>query len=740
MPLSSSRSSPVSEFSVGPVPLLSSPAWLRWLGLGLLAVLGFTLTLELTQWFQTGETLLLGPWATALFTVPRNPSPVLVLWPTVVFLLLTQGIIYLSPRPKRWSRALIIAIVSAFLLRYLVWRLGFSLNLDNPLNAGFSLLLLVAESVGLASTLIQFILLPHSRDRQREADTYSQAVLTGQYQPTVDVLIPTHNEPVFILKRTIIGCQALDYAHKTIYVLDDGGRPQIEQLCQQLGCHYRAYPENRQAKGGNLNFGLRHTQGELIAVFDADFVPTRNFLTRTVGFFQQDNLALVQTPQSFYNADPIATNLGLAQQLTSEEESFYRQIQPMKDGARSVLCAGTSFVIRRQALETIGGFDTDSLSEDYFTGIRLSAQGYDLVYLDEKLSAGLAAESISTHLMQRLRWGQGTLQAFFIPANPLTIPGLNWRQRLAHLEGLLNWFGVLPRICFLLIPFLYAVLGIVPLRVTAAEAFSFFVPYYCLQLSTFHWLNYRSRSIFLSELYALVSCFPVSITVVQTLLNPFGKKFNVTPKGLLRKRYRYDYQLAIPVIVFLLITLLSLYWIATDAYRKGHFNLSMVWGCFNLLFLTAALSAFLDVPKVDFHTWLTVETPVTLLFPQGLVSGEVVKISEKGAELRLKTATLPQHTFELVFVGTTLQLPAKALGQYPEQQGSRLSLEFTPLSLGQERQLIEFLFCQPGTWPYRQSPGELGSLGLILKSLLRPLQLLRRNPWLSRDRLPQLGQ
>jgi cellulose synthase (UDP-forming) len=709
-----------------------------------LAVLGLTLTLELSPLLQTGQTLILGPallpLAVSLFTLPPNPSPFLLFWPTVVFVLLTQVIIYLSPRPNRWSRAIIIALVSAFLLRYLVWRLGFSLNFDNFLNAGFSLVLLGAEGVGLASTIIQFILLPHSHDRQREADVYSQAVISGQYQPTVDVLIPTHNEPVFILKRTIIACQALDYAPKTIHVLDDGGRPEIEHLCQELGCHYLGYPENRQAKGGNLNFGLCHSQGELIAVFDADFVPTRNFLTRTVGFFQQDNLALVQTPQSFYNADPIATNLGLAQQLTSEEESFYRQIQPMKDGARSVLCAGTSFVMRRQALERIGGFDTDSLSEDYFTGIRLSAQGYDLAYLDEKLSAGLAAESISTHLMQRLRWGQGTLQAFFIKANPLTIPGLTWRQRLAHLEGLLNWFGVLPRLCFLLIPCLYAFVGILPLRVTTTEVLYFFLPYYCLQFSTFHWLNYRSRSIFFSELYAIVSFFPIAITVVQTLLNPFGKKFNVTPKGLLRKRYRFDYQLAFPVLIFLVMTGLSLYWMVTHTDLKRPINLTLIWGSLNLLFLTAALNAFLDVPKVDFHTWLTVQKPVTLLFPQGLVPGKVVKISEKGAELRLKTQNLPQTTFELVFTETALQLQAKALAQSPERDGSHLSLEFVNLNLNQERQLIEFLFCQPGTWPYRQSPGELGSLGLILKSLLRPWQILRQNRLLSRGQLPQLGQ
>jgi cellulose synthase (UDP-forming) len=154
-----------------------------------------------------------------------------------------------------------------------------------------------------------------------------------------------------------------------------------------------------------------------------------------VGFFQQAKVGLVQTPQSFYNADPIARNLGLEGVLTPEEEVFYRQIQPMRDGVGSVVCSGTSFVVRRSALENSGGFVTESLSEDYFTSVRLAAQGNDVIYLDEKLSAGLAAEDIAAHATQRLRWARGTLQAFFIDSNPLTIPGLTPMQRLGHLEG-----------------------------------------------------------------------------------------------------------------------------------------------------------------------------------------------------------------------------------------------------------------------------------------------------------------
>ena len=110
--------------------------------------------------------------------------------------------------------------------------------------------------------------------------------------------------------------------------------------------------------------------------------------------------------------------------LTPEEEVFYRQIQPLRDSAGSVVCSETSFVVRRIALEAVGGFVTDSISEDYFTGIRISALGYRLLHLDEKLSAGLAAENKAAHATQRLRWGRGTLQAY----NCRTICRLSFRK------------------------------------------------------------------------------------------------------------------------------------------------------------------------------------------------------------------------------------------------------------------------------------------------------------------------
>ncbi|MGL4882647.1 MAG: glycosyltransferase, partial [Waterburya sp.] len=371
--------------------------------------------------------------------VPMVMTRFLVL-PTIFVFILVLIITKVSPKPRAWSRFIVISILLFLAVRYVEWRSLSTLNLSNPLEGIISIGLFVLEMLALFSSSLQLFLMLNFKDRQREVERLAVAVVEGRFKPTVDILIPTYNEPEFILRRTVIGCQAIDYEPKTVYLLDDTNRPQVAQLAQELGCQYLTRPYHDHAKAGNINHAIPLTQGELIAVFDADFIPTQNFLQRTVGFFQDDKLALIQTPQSFYNTDPIARNLGLEDILTPEEEVFYRQLQPIKDGAGSVVCSGTSFVVRRRALESIGGFVTDSLSEDYFTGIRLSAEGYRLAYINEKLSAGLAAENIAAHASQRLRWARGTLQAFFIKSNPLTIPGLNPLQRIAHLEGLIHWF------------------------------------------------------------------------------------------------------------------------------------------------------------------------------------------------------------------------------------------------------------------------------------------------------------
>jgi cellulose synthase (UDP-forming) len=614
----------------------------------------------------------------------------------------------------------------------------------------------------LTSSTIQIFLMLRVRDRRREADWLAMDVEEGRYVPSVDILIHTYNEPDFILRRTVVGCQAIEYPNKHIYLLDDTCRSEIRDLAKELGCRYLTRPDNRFAKAGNLNHAIHQSTGELIVVFDADFVPTTNFLTRTVGFFQDQQVALVQTPQSFYNPDPIARNLGLEDVLTPEEEVFYRQIQPIRDGAGSVICSGTSFVVRRRTLEAMDGFVTDSLSEDYFTGIRLSAQGYRLVYLDEKLSAGLAAENIAAHAVQRLRWARGTLQAFFIKSNPLTIQGLNLIQRLAHFEGLLHWFTSISRVGFLLMPLAYSFLGVIPLRATTAEILYFFLPYYLVQLVVFSWLNYRSRSALLSDIYSLVLCFPLALTVIQVMINPFSRGFSVTPKGTASHRFSFNWNLAWPLLILFIVTAISLWvnfgicmlkgaWMATVppeiAVQAKGVGLGWIWSSYNLIMIGIALLILLDVPRPSPYEWFDLRRTVHLRTVGNSAQnfwGVTTMISEIGAEVALTQAGFPRLApeetlpIEIEILEHQLILPGQVTqvgiaGEFPT-----VKIFFEPLSLVQQRQLIEMLFCRPGQWKSRHTPGEIQSLLLLFRILLRPRVLFNRNDYVSTVSVSQI--
>ncbi|HEY9607098.1 MAG TPA: glycosyltransferase [Allocoleopsis sp.] len=696
--------------------------------------------------------------------VPRVTHQNYLLLPTISLLVGVLAVMKVSPQPRHWSRWLVVGVLLALMGRYVVWRSLTTLNLANPLNGVFSLWLFFLEMMMLLSSTIQLILMLNIKDRRQQASRLASDVADGRFTPSVDILIPTYNEPAFILRRTIVGCQAIDYANKTVYLLDDTKRPEIQRLAAELGCEYITRPNNHHAKAGNLNHALAQTTGELIVVFDADFIPTKNFLTRTVGFFQNEKIGLVQTPQSFYNPDPIAYNLGLQEVLTPEEEVFYRQIQPIRDGAGGVVCAGTSFVARRTALEKAGGFVTNTLSEDYFTGIRLAAIGYQLIYLDEKLSAGLAAENIAAHAAQRLRWAQGTLQAFFVEENPLTIPGLRPIQRLAHFEGLLHWFTSFSRVGFLIMPLAYSFLGVIPLQANAPELLYFFLPYYVMQVSVFSWLNYRSRSALLSDIYSLAFCFPLVVTVMQAMLRPFSKGFKVTPKGVTRDRFVFNWSLAWPLVILFIATAVSLWrnlgmafihsWSAgvspTDAELFEGIGLGWIWSAYNLLLLGISLLILLDAPKPEPYEWFNLQrvvriqlanqheqrTPIEDDQSKIHLWGMTTKISEIGAQVALTNAVelpnsvlnahIKQLPITLEIMEESLSLKGAIADVSNKGEGCTVRVTFDTPVLEQQRRLVEMLYCRPGQWQRRESPGELRSLLLLFKILLKPRVLFER--------------
>ena len=113
-------------------------------------------------------------------------------------------IMRISPQPRIWSRRIVVGILIILTLRYIIWRSLSTLNLVNPLNGVFSLGLFALEMLILLSSTIQLFLMLNVKDRKREADVNSLAVIDEIYNPSVDIFIPTYNEPVFILDARLL--------------------------------------------------------------------------------------------------------------------------------------------------------------------------------------------------------------------------------------------------------------------------------------------------------------------------------------------------------------------------------------------------------------------------------------------------------------------------------------------------------------------------------------------------------
>src|SRR5579862_5438648 len=221
--------------------------------------------------------------------------------------------------------------------------------------------------------------------------------------PTVDVLIPTYNEPLHVVKGTVLAARALDYpANKMrVLLLDDGRRPEFRQFAAQAGVEYVTRNDNAHAKAGNINHALEHLSGEFVAIFDCDHVPSRSFLRMTLGWFLRDRgLGLLQTPHQFYSPDPFERNLGQFRTVPNEGELFHRLVQDGNDLWNASFFCGSCAVLRRSALDEIGGIAVETVTEDAHTALRMQRRGWNTAYLNIPLAAGLATESLAAHIGQ----------------------------------------------------------------------------------------------------------------------------------------------------------------------------------------------------------------------------------------------------------------------------------------------------------------------------------------------------
>lgn len=400
---------------------------------------------------------------------------------------------------------------------YLLWRVLASLNPGAPV---YSALFLALETYALVCSAI-FYWIVHAPSRPMEP-------APGPPR-TVDVFICTYNESPDLLRQTVRRALAMPYPHRT-WLCDDGNRPEMRALAEELGCGYFARGRNDHFKAGNLNHALSKTDGELILVLDADHLVRPDLLARLAGYFSDPKVALVQIPQVFYNVDSFQHHLRADRRLLWHEGAlFHHRMQPGADRMNASLFVGTGAVLRRTALQEIGGFATGSVTEDVHTSMRLHARGWRTVYHDEPLGYLLAPESLLQYLTQRLRWGQGSMQ-ILRRENPLFVRGLSWRQRVVYFSALSSFAQAVVHLAYYLAPAIFLLGGPAPLQATRLVDFLPVLAHVFVDLAMFKLMLGPLARPLLAECYKLLNVYAF-LKSLGGLAGNRRLRFQVTTKG-----------------------------------------------------------------------------------------------------------------------------------------------------------------------------------------------------------------
>ncbi|MGY3451915.1 glycosyltransferase family 2 protein [Bradyrhizobium sp. USDA 4353] len=507
------------------------------------------------------------------------------------------------------DRLLFGATAASFLLIYTLWRWNDTLPpLDLTLQALWPRLFITLEIIAISYTLMSILILSRSVDRSGQADAAQRALAERGEQPAVDVFICTYDEPKEIVERSILAALALDYANKTVWVLDDTRRDWLRTFCDEVGARHLIRPDNKGAKAGNLNNALAATgqlsNAPVILVLDADFAPRRDFLQRTVGLLlSEPDIAVVQTPQFYYNPDPIQHNLLASGHWVDDQRFFFDVFQPAKDAWGCAFCVGTSFVVRRERLKEIGGFPHAAISEDLNLTYTLLKRGFRTVWLNESLSFGLSAEGVPEYITQRARWCLGTIQVALLRDGPMRSRGYSLTQRWHFLHGVLNWACKPFMVLLLIAPPIYWFAGLPAFEADYLSFLRYGVP---ALLGTIIYMGWISRSktlpLFMEATHA-VTCFAVTATLLSSLVRPFGRPFKVTDKGGDRSQPRVHGRLAAIFGLIAASSAAAIVWAfispnaASEISSIDYFNL--LWAGIAMLIAFIAFLVCFELPRTE---------------------------------------------------------------------------------------------------------------------------------------------
>jgi len=649
-------------------------------------------------------------------------------------LLIVVAAVILGRFPDRdLVRAALVSIAGFAAIRLIVWRVLCTLNLTSPFNSLASFALLSAEIYAVMGFFM--VAMQNGYLFRREVPK-----IDPTFTPDVDVFIPTYNESIEILRRTICGAKNINYENKKVYVLDDGRREAVLNLALQMGVNYITRPDNLYAKAGNINNAMSQTGGSLLLILDADHIPSTTFLERTVPFFSDAKVACVQTIHRFMNAAPVQRNLRMEGKLPHEQELFFQISMVGKDHWNAAIFAGSAGLIRRSVLDEMGGMSRGTVIEDCEFSLDMHRRNYVSVYLPEALTIGLSPETLSAYLVQQGRWACGQTQMLVL-ANPFFIKGkLTLAQRICYLNNNLYYLFGLPRLIYFAIPVLFLLFGVCPTSVSWMQYLMLASPFLFAWLIGQNYIYKNYRHSFWSDVYEAILAPHTLLWTMLTLLDPSSPRFAVTPKGTRTKRFFFDIK-----SVFVNLILLA---VCLGAFLVGFLKLilqfdpignlaNLVFDAYNIVLLSCACLVGFERPQLRRAHRVNRAIPVSVEVDgiDRLFGGSTQDVSEFGARLRILAKDVTMHKNDVLKVhmenddGELVDVDAKLIRVIPDGEFLILELEFINVSTELLERLICTAYCSPNYWNNLSEPSDsiLRSLFDLLETPLRVAGELRKS-------------
>ncbi|WP_446741644.1 UDP-forming cellulose synthase catalytic subunit [Silvibacterium acidisoli] len=545
--------------------------------------------------------------------------------------------------------------------------------------------------------------------------------------PHVDVLIPTYNEPLSLVRYTALAAVNIDYPPEKlhVYILDDGTRADFRQFAEEAGIGYVVREKHNHAKAGNINHALTQMSSPLVAIFDCDHVPTRSFLQVTAGWFLADpKLGMLQTPHHFYSPDPFERNLTRYKTIPNEGELFYGLIQDGNDFWNATFFCGSCAVLRRTALNDVGGVAVETVTEDAHTSLKMQKRGWNTAYINIPQAAGLATETLSAHVGQRIRWARGMIQIMRVD-NPLLARGLKFTQRLCYFNAMAHFLYAVPRLVFLCAPLVYMLLGrtIIPGYWVVIVAYA--LPHLVLSSLTNSRIQGKFRHSFWNEIYETVLAPYILAPTLLALINPKLGKFNVTDKGSTLAETRFDRHIAAPVSWMMFLNLLGMLMapyrlFVLDPQHPGTVIANLFWIVFNMVILGVSAAVAYEQQQRRSSVRVDVRIPVRITLPDGhILEGTTVDMSVGGSDIRVARPenvsyrdvlhlSFPQHTGDA-------EVPARVVGI----KGEGMRLKFEPMSIAEQETLTRAIYSRADAWLDSRRTGEVDRPLLSLARVIR---------------------